>query len=587
MAPVHISVNGIELRVTAQPLTPEAFASFGAVVQNPRPDVQPADFAHTGPLPFDAVSANQSTAIKYQHVTRVHNGYETAPSGVPGVAVMNMFVCAARKLQHQEAAADFSSGSQKSALFGVNILERHPFTTQTFTPLSVSGRLARPDSACQSLPDHRLTANNNRYLVIVAPNMPPAATGKTNIALSSPPDLSRIRAFVATLDQAVTYGAGTWHAPMVALGPAGTAVDFIVTQFANGVSDEDCQEVTFGSSGDAQIVITNLFSIIMSPALESIDAKNKLEDLSGITIVRGENPYKALINASRDDPAEIQSLYSTHRVTRNEQQKAKFLAGDFKEVLIDPYLFKLETERGFSDPRTCLVFWARPPEHVIRLAAHLQALLKKAAPTLWLMPTHRMHMTTLEVTHSRTAEEIRALIQQMRPAIPALTDITFTHRCRLVKPMLSYDLSAIALSFLPASGEPQVSPKPLSTVDRVEGDSKHGEINDAYTYHHLRKDVYDLATSSGVEMNSRYVVPSAHITLGRYMTQDDHATAEMREAWVKSIDAINGWLEKEVWDRADGRFVGEWLVGQERGLDARAGTLWYGGGRTIMLGEGF
>ncbi|KAJ0163638.1 hypothetical protein CTA2_2670 [Colletotrichum tanaceti] len=30
---------------------------------------------------------------------------------------------------------------------------------------------------------------------------------------------------------------------MVALGPRGSAVDFVVTQFASGVAVEDCQEV--------------------------------------------------------------------------------------------------------------------------------------------------------------------------------------------------------------------------------------------------------------------------------------------------------------------------------------------------------
>lgn len=57
------------------------------------------------------------------------------------------------------------------------------------------------------------------------------------------PDLTRARAFVATAEQAVTYGAGTWHAPMVALGEPGTALDFVVVQFANGVDVEDCQLV--------------------------------------------------------------------------------------------------------------------------------------------------------------------------------------------------------------------------------------------------------------------------------------------------------------------------------------------------------
>ncbi|CAN8105964.1 unnamed protein product [Discula destructiva] len=318
-------------------------------------------------------------------------------------------------------------------------------------------------------------------------------------------------------------------------------------------------------------------------ALESTDAQNKLEDLSGIKNQPGENPYKALIQACNDDPAEIQSLYSTHRVTRNAQQREKFTSPDFKEVLIDPFLLRLETpslEPGFTDPRFCLVLWARPPHHVVKLATHLQTLLKKAAPNLWLMPPHRMHLTTLEVAHSRTPPEISGLVSQMRPTIPALANVTFTHRSRLVKPMLSYDLAAIAVSFLPASGEAIRSPPPSADLQ-----AQH-TADDGYTYHHLRRDIFDLAQAAGVDIASRYVVPSAHITLGRYLTQEDHATPEMREQWVAAIDEINAWLEKEVWDSADAELLGEWIVGQERGLDVRAGALWYGGGRTVMMGEG-
>lgn len=40
----------------------------------------------------------------------------------------------------------------------------------------------------------------------------------------------------------------------------------------------------------------------MSPALISTDARNKLEDLSGITIQPGDNPYNALIKACENDP---------------------------------------------------------------------------------------------------------------------------------------------------------------------------------------------------------------------------------------------------------------------------------------------
>lgn len=198
------------------------------------------------------------------------------------------------------------------------------------------------------------------------------------------------------------------------------------------------------------------------------------------------------------------------------------------------------------------------------------------------MPQHRMHLTALEVTHSKTPEEIITLTNNMRSAIPYITDYTYSHRSRLVKPMISYDLSAFAVSFLPASGEPPLSPPPAPTALKeaiVQGDG--------YTYHHLRRDVFDLAQSTGVQIESRYQVPSAHITLGRYLSEKDHETPEARRKWVETIDEINAWLEKEVWDSADGEWIGEWVVGQERGLDARIGQLWYGGGRTIKLGEGF
>lgn len=141
----------------------------------------------------------------------------------------------------------------------------------------------------------------------------------------------------------------------------------------------------------------------MGSTLQSTDAKNKLEDLSGIVIKPGENPYDALIRACNGDPvsyfphpswllhlhgltdiqAEIQVLYSVHRVRRNEQQKEKFLAEDFKELIVDPFLLRIERpeiEPGFKDWRNCLVLWARPPDHIIKLCVHLQVLLKKAAP---------------------------------------------------------------------------------------------------------------------------------------------------------------------------------------------------------------
>ncbi|KAF4125748.1 Ureidoglycolate hydrolase [Geosmithia morbida] len=312
-------------------------------------------------------------------------------------------------------------------------------------------------------------------------------------------------------------------------------------------------------------------------------AQTKLEDLSGIVLQPGENPYAAFIRACDDDHNVIRTLYDTHRTKRNAQQKAKFLSADYTGLSIDQHLLKLETDPAFRDERHCLVFWARPPSHIIDLAVHLQKLLRKSAPNVWLMPTYRMHMTTLELAFCKTPEEIADLVSTLRTSMVSVASYTHTHRTRLVRPTISYDLSAFALSFLPAAETDAVASPPPSAPDTAVDVVR----NDAYSYHHLRRDIFDSVQRAGVEVGSRYQVPSAHITLGRYLTDEDHDTPDKRRAWVQAIDHVNAWLEKDVWDARDARFLGEWMVGQERGLDMRAGTLWYGAGRTITMGEGF
>lgn len=218
---VSIKVGKVPINITAQPLTQEAFAPFGDVISNPRPDVHPSAFTQEHKLPSNATSANQGSAIRYGDVSRLANHYAQAPSR-NGEPKMSMFVCAARPLE------TVSNGSGR---FTVELLERHPFTTQTFTPL--------PSSA-------------SRYLVVVAPSLAPSSQDE---GLPVPkghclpgrglPDLSRLRAFVADKNQAVTYGAGTWHAPMVVLGREGTAIDFVVFQHGSGQGIEDCQFAEF------------------------------------------------------------------------------------------------------------------------------------------------------------------------------------------------------------------------------------------------------------------------------------------------------------------------------------------------------
>lgn len=204
------------------------------------------------------------------------------------------------------------------------------------------------------------------------------------------------------------------------------------------------------------------------------------------------------------------------------------------------------------------------------------------------MPLDRLHMNVFEITHSRTEAEIDALEAQLAPRAREIVDWTFDHRPRLIKPLLGYDSSAVALTFVPAAGDS------LHVGVRDVGDG------DTFTYHHLRRDIYSLCTSTGVPITSRYTVPSAHLTVARFVTQQDFVgrdgsidTKKVR-MWVEALDGINEWLMTEYWPEEEDwnaqigiKRGGEWIVGQENGLDHRRGTLWYGGGETVMLGRGF
>lgn len=184
------------------------------------------------------------------------------------------------------------------------------------------------------------------------------------------------------------------------------------------------------------------------------------------------------------------------------------------------------------------------------------------------MPPNSLHMTALEITHSLTAPEIEAFVTQMQPILATMANYTTTHRARLVKPVVSFDAQALALSFLPAAGEPGRS------LDE-----------DKYSYHHLRRDLFAQAQAGGVKVGSRYVVPSAHLTIGRFIKPQDFEMA----ALMRVVDELNAWLEKEFWPSENGIMDGgEWVVGEEKGLEVRKGTLWYGSaGETVLLGVGF
>ena len=128
----------------AQPLSADAFAPFGSVIEVGNRTGRPV---------------NQGRAQRIDGTRDLAHAAGAAP-------VVDLYQVETSKLP-----------------FTVDCLERHPLSCQIFTPMRCA-----------------------RYLVIVAP------TGADD-----KPDLARALAFIGNPEQAICYGAGVWHAPMIAL----------------------------------------------------------------------------------------------------------------------------------------------------------------------------------------------------------------------------------------------------------------------------------------------------------------------------------------------------------------------------------
>lgn len=179
------------------------------------------------------------------------------------------------------------------------------------------------------------------------------------------------------------------------------------------------------------------------------------------------------------------------------------------------------------------------------------------------MPLENLHMTVLEIAHSETADKIASLVDTVKGKIPEITDYTHEHQSKVVKPLVSFDASAMALSFLPSTKGP----------------------DENYSYHHLRRDIWDLCNQAGAKVASRYVVPSAHITIARFVTEQDFKRSsgeglapEKVKNLIDKIHDINSELRSSTLS---------WSIGEGKGLVCRRGTVWYGGGYSEHEGKGF
>ncbi|VVT49248.1 uncharacterized protein SAPINGB_P002177 [Magnusiomyces paraingens] len=296
------------------------------------------------------------------------------------------------------------------------------------------------------------------------------------------------------------------------------------------------------------------------------------------------NPYTDLIRRC-PTPKDMAKAYETHRRNRNAEklrQMSHLKTVSPDSILAGLVLHDLPQE---SDPRNNITIWSRPTVRVMDLIAIIQQqlidTLHKTAPShalqkqppvkpndpankgpLWLMPRECLHLSVLEVTHSAPPDVIDSQIKQLKPYLSEI----LTSRDNapiLVKPLVCFDSAAFALTFAPLDSSLQ---------------KEYGAHSEDYTYTHYRAHLYNAINKAQVYCAARYEVPSAHVTIARFI---EEVSPNVVDALLETIQNINTWLE-DVYSNPESF---SWQVGSERGTECRCGRIWYGGGWTEATGE--
>ena len=310
----------------------------------------------------------------------------------------------------------------------------------------------------------------------------------------------------------------------------------------------------------------------------------------------------------------------------------------------------------FADTRHNLVFWAKPPAHIRTLIRRIQLHLSDAARNglffaldeasaarrsqdlhrvlfeqaqtgrppaqeefdmrkiekyLWFAPEENLHLTVFEVASGKTAKRVDELVNELA-RVPGESEgsgvldslveypryrASMGQYAELGCPMVTFDSSGIALSFIP-----QIKGRKQHAVGMpcVENGGKKEE---GYNYLELRADLHRVLSRNApsTPIEPRYSAPSAHITIARFINLDtaldgdgaasgkenvpQHTQVELRrmvKSLVREIDEHNDGLPKGFWGPS-----GQWSVGDEQGLELRAGACWYGsGGWRVKVGPG-
>jgi ureidoglycolate lyase len=179
-----------EYRLTPQPLTKEAFSAFGDVVEVPDNKEDPS-----------LIMINGGNTERYDSLVKVEldTGSDSGTNESEPYAVINIFRAQPRPVSKERAME-------------IVMMERHPFGSQSFHPLSAEPYLVLVADAVEELkPEH-------------------------------------LHLFIARPDQGINYHKNTWHHPVLGLNKV---CDFLVVD-RKGYGN-NCEEFYFDKNMKIEI----------------------------------------------------------------------------------------------------------------------------------------------------------------------------------------------------------------------------------------------------------------------------------------------------------------------------------------------
>ncbi|KAG0294622.1 Allantoicase [Linnemannia gamsii] len=191
------------LTIEAEPITKEAFAPWGQVIEVPTYDP-------------NSIKVNQGTAEKFSQIGQFSNLRSYALNDDSIVANGNKSLDKTCPEDHKPATANIAIFQcykpVETTELGVRLLERHAYSSQMFVPMGGDG--------------------NGGFVVVVAKDR----TSDGN------PDLSTLKAFTVANSQGINYKPNVWHHPMIVTG---RPVTFLTITHESGVGRDDCEEYWF------------------------------------------------------------------------------------------------------------------------------------------------------------------------------------------------------------------------------------------------------------------------------------------------------------------------------------------------------